>query len=271
MSPRQWCRAHASVYCPFPAPLLPCDARAVLGMARRSWSALGIFLVLGCFVACKASCDGVMVSGHCETACRDSLCASGSRCVDNACSATCTTTAACASGKTCEENAADQGGRGRYCIGHVETVSGTAGDACTASKECATSYGFRCVDRACTLTCDAHSQCGAIGSCTGTAKDAEGVAVRTCQKDSFPHGKGQYGSTCPRGDASTADGGGAECDTGTGFVCVGIGPGDIDAYCTQRFCRTDDDCPSGVFSAADRAAEPPCSDSSRLRGAPDGP
>jgi hypothetical protein len=164
----------------------------------------------------------------------------------------------------------DYGTKGKFCIGTPEPAPGTTGEPCKKSDDCESKYGFRCIDKTCTLTCELHSQCGAAGSCTGSAKDVEGETVRTCEKDAFPHGAGQYGSTCP--NVQGADGGAAAgCDAANDFVCLGRGPGDVDAYCAKRFCGTDDDCPTGFFCASDRADENPCQDSCGLAGTPSDP
>ncbi|HEX4336973.1 MAG TPA: hypothetical protein VH062_13740 [Polyangiaceae bacterium] len=131
-----------------------------------------------------------------------------------------------------------------------------------------TSYGYRCIGKACALTCELHSDCGSTGSCTGNAKDVDGDTVHTCEADSLPRGPGQYGTACPN-IAGTDGGASAGCDASSNFVCIGRGPGDVDAYCTQRYCGTDDDCPSGSFCATDRVDQPPCDDVCGLTGSKD--
>jgi hypothetical protein len=168
--------------------------------------------------------------------------------VENACSAPCASSSDCLSGQTCQHRTSDHGTTGSFCIGATSHTSGTDGDPCKASSDCDERYGYHCVGSTCTLTCEVHSDC-AKGSCTGTATDTEHHAVRTCVKDTFPRGPGQYGTACPNG---------TECDKAQNFTCIGAGPGDIYAYCTQKFCAADGDCPSGSFCARERAKEQPC-------------
>src|SRR5262249_19412706 len=159
------------------------------------------------------------------------LCPDGAKCFDNACRPACATTADCPEGESCKSAVTDHGTKGRFCVGTPKPTPGTNGAACAKNDDCQSDYGFHCIDDVCTLTCDLPTQCGATGSCTGSAKDVDGTPVRTCEKDKFPHAKGQYGSTCP--NVAGADAGAAGCDTANDFVCVGRGPGDVDAYCTQ--------------------------------------
>jgi hypothetical protein len=211
------------------------------------------------FAACASDCPGVVVDGVCQDRCHDDACAPGWKCIDNACRAPCSSTASCPATQSCDAWETDYGSKGKFCTGPSAPATGRQGAACTKSTDCATEYGYRCVSKACTLTCDVESQCGAVGSCTGAAKDAEGKAVTVCEKDAFPRGGGQYGTPCPNGD---------ECDDAHDFVCVGAGPGDIDAYCTRRYCEGDTDCPNGSFCASVGAArgEVPCGSDCGLGG-----
>lgn len=243
------------------------------------WRAFGRWLViagatgaagLASFTGCGSSCDGVEVNGQCQTECKDELCSvPGAKCFENACHPPCSTSEDCPPGETCHLAITDNGSKASICTGAPKPIEGTTGWPCKASADCNTDYGFRCIDDACALTCDLHAQCN-TGSCTGDAKDTEGSAVHTCEKDKFLHGKGQYGSTCP--NVAGADGGAsAGCDASNDFKCLGEGPGDVDAYCAQQFCGSDDDCPSGFFCSTERADAPPCEDVCDLSGSPMNP
>jgi hypothetical protein len=241
-----------------------CAARLFLSIA------LGVLGVAPGFAGCGTTCNGTKVDGVCQTTCRDELCERGAKCFDNACRLECASGADCPSGEACRGAITDYGTKGKFCIGEPKRVAGTTGEPCKTSDDCQTKYGFRCIDEACALTCELHAQCGNAGSCTGTATDTEKNAVRTCEKDAFEHGTGQYGSTCPNVTGADA-GAGAGCDAKNDFVCVGRGPGDVDAYCTQEFCGSDDDCPTGFFCSTDRVDAPPCDDSCGFTGAPTDP
>jgi hypothetical protein len=237
------------------------------------WRAFGRWLVvasvtgplgLAAFTGCGSSCDGVEIDGQCQAECKDELCATpGWRCFENTCRAPCSTDEDCSRGETCHSLITDHGTKGKFCIGEAEPpIVGTSGP-CKVSDDCKPDYGYRCVDETCTLTCDQHAQCKS-GSCTGSATDAEGGAVHVCEDDEFLHGKGQYGSTCP----NIANDPSAGCDRVHDFKCLGEGPGDVDAYCAQQFCGSDDDCPAGFFCSTERAEEPPCEDVCDFAGKP---
>lgn len=246
----------------------PFSARAPRRRGLFGWLlsvALTTIAGFAAFPGCGSSCDGVMINGQCQEKCRDDKCVTGAKCFQNACRLACKTTADCPSGEKCHAAATDYGTKGNFCIGEPKPQAGTTGQPCKASTDCKTDYGFRCVKNACRLTCDQHAQCGTAGSCTGSAKDVEGDSVHTCEMDSFLHGPGQYGSSCPN-VAGTDGGASAGCDASNNFVCIGRGPGDVDAYCTQQYCGTDDDCPSGFFCATDRVNAPSCDNVCNLVG-----
>lgn len=229
-------------------------------------------LVLACFefTACSSSCPGPVVDGSCQAKCDDSLCVTGDVCVDNACRPACKSSGDCDTGQRCLALVSDSGKHGSYCVGPSSSASAgpKTGGACKSSSDCAESTGVRCVGGTCTFTCESHDDCvvckspghcASAGSCTGTAKDAEGNAVRTCETDSFPRGPGQFGSHCPNGPASS------DCDTANDFTCVGSA-GDADAYCTKNFCGADADCPPGFFCETVETTAAPCADVCQFPG-----
>jgi len=211
------------------------------------------------FTACAPDCQGILVNGQCQQVCQDELCPAGDRCVNNACRAACSSTSPCPAGQKCEALVSDYGTSGSFCAGPSST--GSDGAPCSSSKGCAESSGYRCIagSGACAFTCNVHADCGSRGSCTGIATDTEGKAVHTCAPDSFPRGPGQYGTSC-------AVNGATDCDTKNGFVCIGTGAGDIDAYCSKKNCTADGDCPSGSFCATSDSPDPPCEAQCGLNG-----
>jgi hypothetical protein len=143
-----------------------------------------------------------------------------------------------------------QGFVGSLCVGPTGATP-TGGEPCEGNDDCKVDFGFHCVDGACTLTCAVHEHCGTSGACTGAASDSEDTAVHVCEPDAFPRKEGQYGTRCPNGD---------ECNRDDGFVCIGAGPGDADAYCAKVDCTADDECPAGFFCSVRFASGVPCTD-----------
>jgi hypothetical protein len=116
-------------------------------------------------------------------------------------------------------------------------VEGSCVAKCTPDKCLA---GNTCVANACALTCASHLDCLPDGSqsCLPATEDDTGRAIFTCQPTGKPAG---IGAKCPRGDECT-----------TGLVCIGRGPGDADAYCTNADCHDDGDCVAGYGCAITR-------------------
>lgn len=134
------------------------------------------------------------------------------------------------------------------------------GEKCTKSLECDADQSLGCVNGECMyVNCATHADCAKVGLCQ-SAKNAEGKDVLACLKGTtYP--PGQFGTKCPEGSAGT------ECDAANNFVCVGAGPGDIDAYCTKTGCLADSDCGEGYFCSASRTSKKPCTDACGITGA----
>jgi hypothetical protein len=212
--------------------------------------ALGLAVLLGGASGGCSSCDGDLVDGRCVPHCDDADCPSDSHCFDGECRPTCQTALDCAGGAECRGVKTHSGYTGLLCVGGEPPAESTLGKACGQNDDCAPSQGSRCVDGECTLTCDVNVHCGSAGVCSGDATDAGGNAVHVCEDDGLPRGPGQYGSSCYVGH---------ECDEEGGFACLGVGSGDVDAYCTTS-CREDADCPTGTFCALERTGDVPCTD-----------
>jgi len=145
-----------------------------------------------------------------------------------------------------------------YCEKDVLALGN--GEACTKSADCDTDLKLACVSGVCAFAgCKSHADCSTIGECK-TGKTAEGQDVLACMKGTtYP--AGQFGTKCPGGTAAK------ECDEANGFVCIGAGPGDIEAYCSKTGCLADKDCGAGYFCATTRTSKKPCTDACNIKGA----
>jgi hypothetical protein len=112
------------------------------------------------------------------------------------------------------------------------TTDGGRFTPCATDATCDTAHGFACVAGECRHACRTHFDCFGIGTCAPLA----GSAATYCALLPAPLPAGGYYTTCPSG---------TECTT-PGFVCLGAGVGDLDAYCSGS-CSGDVDCPAGFF------------------------
>jgi hypothetical protein len=101
---------------------------------------------------------------------------------------------------------------------------------CGTDAACDTAHGFVCVAGECRHPCRTHFDCFGTATCEPVA----GSDTTYCAPLAVPLGLGGYYTTCPRG---------TEC-TKPGFICLGAGVGDLDAYCSGT-CGGDVDCPAG--------------------------
>jgi hypothetical protein len=207
--------------------------------------------------------------------CEDSKCASGERCVQDACRAACTSataSTACGAGQSCALWGFADGSQGTYCVvlpGSSPDAGGGAGSSpdaggntnsvpanvkCSTNANCDTAKGEFCVSGTCRLACSSHFDCQGFGQClNGT--DSDGTAGHYCDL-SQPEKPGQFYTHCP-------DDTDAECDSANDFFCVGAGADDLDAYCTTD-CSTDDTCAPGF--ACTPLVRTPCDDICGLTG-----
>jgi hypothetical protein len=116
------------------------------------------------------------------------------------------------------------------CSGDACAPSGRF-TACKQSRECDEAHGFACVDDRCTYECQQHSDCVEVGHCD--VRTVDGERKHYCVSDEKPPEPGKLYTACPKG---------SECADPA--LCLGAGPGDLDAYCTVD-CSTDDDCAAG--------------------------
>jgi hypothetical protein len=111
---------------------------------------------------------------------------------------------------------------------------------CTSDTTCDTAHGFSCTAGECRYPCRSHYDCEGQGVCD-TVLATDGTRVGTyCTLFDEPVPPGQYYTHCPSY---------TECSADAGFVCLGSGVGDSDAYCSAA-CRADEDCPTGFFCDA---------------------
>ncbi|MEZ4226628.1 MAG: hypothetical protein R3B13_37115 [Polyangiaceae bacterium] len=172
--------------------------------------------------------------------------ARGYQCLGDICSPPCTTHSDCVQyDGYCKTDANGVS----FCVQSSDPPPGQSG-ACTSSAECDQHGGYKCVDSECRLAgCRTHTDCASVGLCKPGKLD-DGTTTTACFKDTV-HPAGQYGTRCTEKDD-------ADCDEANGFVCIGAGIGDADAYCTQKACNADSACPTGYFCSQVRSGRLPC-------------
>ncbi|HET9955036.1 MAG TPA: hypothetical protein VFQ61_11055 [Polyangiaceae bacterium] len=228
-----------------------------------------------------ASCG----SGEAQPACRDLDCKTPERCVEGACRPPCEGQDDCPIGQNCVEQNLDSGNPQSFCVVLDYARNGSTGqqEPCTADSQCDSLRGYRCqagrcasttaptqtpklftscekdadcdltrghqcIEGACRVACSGHFDCTPIGLC-------ESVAGGTYCSQGPAAKPGQYYASCVNGTA--------DCDSSAGFVCVGSGVGDLDAYCTTD-CAGTADCPTGF--ACETLGATPCEEACGLQG-----
>ena len=151
------------------------------------------------------------------------------------------------------------------CSQHEPKPSGGAGSAgcsgndcapngrfssCADTSECDEAHGFSCVGGECTYECQSHADCVEVGHCD--TRTVDGERKNFCVSDATPPKPGGLYSACPLGD---------ECADPA--LCIGAGPGDLDAYCSVD-CSSDDDCATGYFCGT--LTRSPCADACDVQG-----
>jgi hypothetical protein len=172
-----------------------------------------------------------------------------SRCIDPTCEDGSGATAAAAGGGGAVGGASGTGGSsGTGAAGGSNARGGTGGTGvssggrftpCTRDASCDTAHGFSCVEGECRHPCRSHFDCVGTGTCAPLAATGQTY----CAPFEAPLPAGGYYTTCP---------GGTEC-TQPGFLCLGAGVGDLDAYCSGT-CAADGDCPAGFLCDRVRGA-----------------
>lgn len=226
-------------------------------------------VIIGFCAVFLAVC-GLAACSSKHSACNPNACAAGARCVQDECRAACTNANAstvCAAGQSCALWGFDDGTQGTYCVvlpgGMAQGGSaGSAGSGgassvstkCSANADCDPSHGAFCVGGACQLACSSHFDCQGLGECL-SGHDSDGTSGHYCDL-SKPQKPGQFYTSCPNG---------TECDSANGFLCLGAGADDLDAYCTND-CTTDESCADGF--TCEPIVRAPCSDDCHLTGNP---
>lgn len=126
---------------------------------------------------------------------------------------------------------------------------------CDTDAQCDTGHGFSCIDGECNYECEQHSDCIEVGHCE--ARTVEGARRQFCVHDAKPPVPGELYTACPKGN---------ECADAR--LCIGAGPGDLDAYCTIG-CSGDDDCGVGYYCGT--ITRPPCQAACGQDAAPSDP
>jgi hypothetical protein len=122
---------------------------------------------------------------------------------------------------------------------------------CQQASECDEEHGFSCVNGECSYECRTHSDCTEVGHCDLVTLGDERRYF--CQRDAEVQKPGELYTACPNGD---------ECAEGA--LCVGAGPGDLDAYCSVD-CQNDSACADGYFCGV--IGRTPCEDACGVEGA----
>lgn len=145
----------------------------------------------------------------------------------------------------CQTSPPDDGAAARSSNAGTSGIAGSAGgpggggasvpsgETCSTNGECPAAKGQACVSGTCRVACASHYDCLGLGECT-SALDADGVSGHFCDL-AHPRSPGQFYTHCPAG---------TECDAESGFICVGAGTDDLDAYCTTD-CSDDASCAPG--------------------------
>jgi hypothetical protein len=123
---------------------------------------------------------------------------------------------------------------------------------CSSDAACDVASGFQCVGGSCLYACQTHFDCAGVGLCTELASGEPGK--KYCSPSSDAPEVGGFYTRCPTT---------TECDTLSGFECVGAGVGDLDSYCTKG-CADDSECPTGFF--CDRVSVTPCEAACGIQG-----
>ena len=163
---------------------------------------------------------GLVVAGATAAACTSEPC-EGAGCPDVCRDDLCTGSAGAPSGS----------GGSNASGGSAGTSGALISGPCRSDGNCDTVHGFACVAGECRHECRSHFDCAGRGTCEPLAASGETYCVLSSEAPK----PGEYYSRCPAGN---------EC--ASGFLCLGAGPGDADAYCSAG-CEADGDCPSGFY------------------------
>jgi hypothetical protein len=141
--------------------------------------------------------------------------------------------AACALVPGCSSGGSDPAADPGACSGPDCNKTPGRFTTCKASPDCDEAHGFSCVDGVCSYECRSHNDCVEVGHCDSRLVD--GQRRNFCVADPTLPEPGKLYTSCPNGD---------ECADPT--LCLGAGPGDLDAYCSVD-CASDADCGAGYY------------------------
>lgn len=225
--------------------------------ALLTLGALALAGLLGS-AGCSSACQG----DDCKPSCDEAECnRDGLSCVQNECRSSCERDSDCPDPQVCRSYQFSSGVVGEYCVVLPGSGGGGPGTtpgrftSCKDSSQCDEAHGFACVSGECSYACSSHADCVEVGHCE--AQTVDGQRQQFCVRDAAPPEPGKLYTSCPFGD---------ECADPT--LCLGAGPGDLDAYCSVD-CSTDDDCSLGYYCGT--VARSPCEDACGFRGVPSDP
>lgn len=221
-------------------------SRTARPLAALLW--LGVAVGLG-----NAGCDSECEGDDCS-ACGDTACGDGQRCVQDECRDACEVDGDCPGDQICRTYQFQPGDEGRYCV--VLPAPSGRFTPCENDGECDQAHGFSCFEGECNYPCRSHADCVGIGHCESRVTGGERQTF--CARDEQLPAPGDLYTRCPDGD---------ECSDPR--LCLGAGVGDLDAYCSID-CASDDECLPGYYCGS--VTRPPCEDAcGSFAGQPDDP
>lgn len=228
-------------------------------------AALVAFTMLGGLGACESEAPPFCVGGvvktgsdgqpFCEGKCDPASCLAGNTCVDNRCVLECNSHDDCLADGSQNCTAAVEDGTGRAlnaCLSNG--VSAGVGTPCPLGNECETVYSCRTNGK----SCNRDEIQGLSGQCGGHPEkcildDDVCYARPNCTTGKCPDGSECTATPCQLNDCIAP------------LACVTKGNGDADAYCANRDCAADSDCPGGYYCGVVRDPREIC-DSSPKKG-----
>ena len=154
----------------------------------------------------------------------------------------------CSKDSTHDGSMTDAGATG--CSGNACNTPSGRFSACQANADCDEAHGFSCVQGECSYACQSHADCVEVGHCD--VRTVDGEQKNFCVRDATPPAPGKLYTSCPNGN---------ECADPA--LCIGAGPGDLDAYCSID-CKSDGDCATGYYCGS--LTRNPCAAACGVKG-----